>query len=272
MAVGLAALPRLETFIIKFSFSTPRPHQMLPTPPVTRTVLPALTCFEFKGASEYLEDFVARIDSPRLDHIQIDYLNQLVDFQVPQLSHFIDRSVGPKLTPLSRAQIIFSSYGVSFDLWRRVNYPRRKLFHDTSLTVIGCEGIDWQVSHMAEFLSHFSTTLPNVVHLELEAMPEGRQLQVTDDVEWPHLLHQFSTVQTLHVSRELAGQVALALEEMTGEMAAEVLPSLDLIYLAGQPASSIEKFVAVRQLSVHPVTPFDTEMGFDESLKSYISE
>jgi hypothetical protein len=49
-------------------------------------------------------------------------------------------------------------------------------------------------------------------------------------------------------------------------MVTEVLPSLDLICLDGQPASSIEKFVAAsaRQLSGRPVTTIDTETEFEE--------
>ncbi len=89
---------------------------------------------------------------------------------------------------------------------------------------------------------------------------------------WLHLLRQFSSVQTLHIAHELAGHIALALEDVTGEMVSEVLPALDLIFLVGQPVSSIDKFIAARRLSGHPVTIADTEMKFDKRLKSYISE
>ncbi len=265
MVACLAALPRLYTFRIGFRSATPRPDRIRP-PPVTRTVLPALTSFRFNGASEYLEDLVAQIDSPQLGQIFIFYLNQLVDFRVAQLSQFVDRSVGPEITLFRHAQVTFVSDWVSFTTYH----------HETRLpvrTLISCQRIDWQVSHIAQVLSQFSATLSNVVHLKLEAqLKEGRQLEGTDDVEWLHLLHQFSTVQTLHVSQELAGHVALALEDVTREMVAEVLPSLDLIRIVGQPASSIEKFVAVRRLSGCPVTVIDTETEFYEKLKSYVSE
>jgi hypothetical protein len=55
-------------------------------------------------------------------------------------------------------------------------------------------------------------------------------------------------------------------------MVAEVLPVLDLIYLVDQPVTSVEKFLAARQLSGHPVTIVDTEAEFDERVKSYVSE
>ena len=72
MVAGLTALPKLKSFIIEFQLATPRPDRIHP-PPVTWTVLPALTSFRFKGASEYLEDLVAGIDAPQLDEIYIYY-------------------------------------------------------------------------------------------------------------------------------------------------------------------------------------------------------
>ncbi len=270
---SLATLARLETFIIEFQSATSRPDRIHP-PPVTRTVLPALTYFKFRGASEYLEDLVARIDSPQLNRIYIDYLNQFVDFQVAQLSKFIDRSVGPKLTLLRHAQVTFSCGEVSFNMYRQLDH---QTWDYLARTIVSCEGIDWQVSHMTQVLSHFSATLSTVVHLKLEIplevpLKESRQLEGTDDAEWPLLLHQFSSVQTLHVSQDLVGHIALVLEDTPREMVAEMLPSLDLICLSGQPASSVEKFVAARQLSGHPVTVIDTETEFDERLESYVSK
>ncbi len=273
MVACLSTLPRLETFIIEFQSATSRPDRIRP-PPITRTVLPALTYFEFHGASEYLDDLVGRIDSPQLNRIHVDYLNQFVDFQVTQLSRFVDRSIGPKLTLLRHGQITFSCGEVAFNMYRPTNH---QIWDYLSRTIISCEGIDWQVSYITQVLSHFSATLSTVVHLKLEVplevpLKEGRQLESTDNAEWLHLLHQFSAVQTLHVSQELVGHIALVLEDITGETITEVLPSLDLIYLSGRSPSSVEKFVAARQLSGHPVTVIDTETEFDERLGSYVSK
>ena len=91
MATCLAALPRLHTLDLQFQSAIPRPERIRPS--VTRILLYALTSFELRGASEYLEDLVARIESPQLDRILIVYLNQLVDFQVAQLSDFIEHLV-----------------------------------------------------------------------------------------------------------------------------------------------------------------------------------
>jgi hypothetical protein len=91
MVAGLASLIGLEDLVIGFQLPSSYPDQ-IHLPPVTRTVLPALTKFYFRGVREYLEDFMARISAPRLHQIRIYYFNQLVDFEVPQLWRFIDDS------------------------------------------------------------------------------------------------------------------------------------------------------------------------------------
>jgi hypothetical protein len=204
----------------------------------------------------------------------VTYLNQVVDFQVVQFSNFIDRTVGPEITLFRHARFTFSDRTVAFTMYPHPNHSpwdRRP-----ATTIISCYGIDYQVWHITQVLSHLSAKLSNVVHLKLKVEPEGHQLisMGTHDVEWMRLLHQFSAVQTLHVSQELAGHVALALEDTTGtaEMVDEALPSLNLIRVVGQPASSIEKFITARQLSGCPVTVIDTEAEFDKRLGSYVSQ
>ena len=269
IVAGLSTLPMLKLFICGFLSASPRPDRIHP-PPITRTVLPALTYFEFKGASEYLEDLAARIDAPQLSRFNIYYYNQLVDFQVAHLSKFIDRSVGPKLTQFRFAQVTFDSSTVSFNTYSHANDPRPA--PPSATTTILRKGVDWQVSHMAQVLSQFSAIFSNVVHLKLIAEdPDDPELEGTD-VEWVHLLHPFSAVQTLHLSRILAGPVALALEAIPEEMVAEELPSLDFIHLQGQPASAVDKFVAARRSSDHPVAALDTEREFVERVESYVSK
>ena len=142
MVVGLAGLPRLKKFTIEFQLATPRPDRIHP-PPVTRTILPALTNFRFNGASEYLEDLVSRIDAPQLDWIHIYYCNQLVDFWVAQLARFVDRTVGPKFRQSRYAQVSFCEDRVTFDMSRHAKNNRHQ---NNAITGIVCQGVDWQVS------------------------------------------------------------------------------------------------------------------------------
>ena len=53
IVASLAALTRLDVFIIEFQRATSQPNRMDP-PPLTRAVLSALTHLFFKGASEYI--------------------------------------------------------------------------------------------------------------------------------------------------------------------------------------------------------------------------
>ena len=267
MVEGLAALTKLKTLIIEFQSSTLRPDRTR-LPPTSRVVLPALTDLTFQGTSEYLEILVTHIDSPQLDLISIVCFNKLVDIPpVAQLSKFLDRSLGPKLALFQHARVRFSCPYYYFAMYPHENpeswdYP--------TSAIISWNGIFQQVSNIAQVLGQFFAMLSNVVHLKLEADPEGRhRLEDTLDLEWHHFFQQFCSVKTLRVSQKLAWHVALALEGIATEMVAEALPSLDLVFLKGEPASCVEKFVYARELSGHPVTVIDSETEFNKRLQSY---
>jgi hypothetical protein len=283
MIACLAGLPKLEQFVFGFQSATPRPDRILP-PPATRIVLPALTSFTFNGASEYLENFVAHIDSPQLENIRIACWNPLIDTPVAQLPEFVDRTICSKLAVFRHGQVRYFSGSFSFVIyypeihpfWDRFPAQNPNIFIKRS--VFSCNGIGRRVLDMARVLSRFSSaTLCNVVHLELEVEPEeSHQLQDATKLEWLCLLRQFPAAETLRVSSEISASVALALEVIAEDimMVTEVLPYVDLICLEALPvASSVEKFVAIRRLAGRPVTVVNTISEFDEILKSsYISE
>jgi hypothetical protein len=286
LVVGLAALPRLECFILTFQSVTPSRASPDRTPPplATRTVLPALTSFEFRGASEYLEDLVTRIDSPQLNNISIVYLDQPIYFQVDQLSKFISRSIGPHLPLLKHAQVTFFKErpGITIDMYPSSNDPFSHLA--PARTRISCEVLDWRVLRLARVLRKLSVTTCNVVHLKIMTEPVSLDSTYniewtydvgrTYDLEWFRLLRQFPTAKTLCVSWDLARHIASTLENslISETTVAEALPSLDLVCLAGQPATSIEKFLMARQLSGPPVTVVNAESEFERRLESYVSE
>jgi hypothetical protein len=267
IAASLAALPRLEMLVIGFHEATSRPDQIHP-PPETRIILPSLTFFVFRGSSEYLEDLVGRIDSPRMNHMSIFYIYRLLGFQVAQLSKFIDRSVGPKLIKSGNVEVSFSRSLVAFKFRRREN----GLDPDTHLATINVfyEGINWRVTPISQLLSKFPAAFDNVVHLELkgdeEYPPQGPQ------IEWSHLLYQFPTMRTLLVHRELAGHVSLALEDIMDEIVTELLPSLELVCLEGELVPLLDKFVAARRYSDRPVIAVNTIKEFMERCEPYISQ
>jgi hypothetical protein len=265
MVAGLAMLTRLKSLRIEFRSPKACPAQIC-LPPTTRTVLPALTNFTFWGVREYLEDFVARIDTPQLYSIFICHLNQLVDFEVPQFWHFVDRS---DLNQLMACFVEFQLNHVCFGAGPTTYIPTS--FDDVPRRIdvnILCEGIDWQASHLSQALNQKSVILSSMVHLAIgyDSITEPADI---DEIEWLDFLYPFSSVQTMVVSSQCAGHISRALEDIAGLMAAEILPALDLLCLEGQPLSSVDNFIAVRLDSGHPVTVVDTRSKFDERVKSY---
>ena len=263
MVMGLAALPRLEFLTIGFQLTMLEPDQ-IQLPPEPRIILPALTHFHFRGTSAYLEGLVARIDTPSLTRIYVHYLTQF-DFQVEQLFKFLERSVR-RGTLRSHARVTFSQGQLSFDKYHHGNsswesFPADIILRDKNYQV--------SVSQIIHVLNQFSAICSNMVHLKL--LLGYHDLRVTGDAGLLQLLHQCSVVQTLHLSRELAGHIALVLESITAEMVAVVLPSLELISLEDQPSSSIETFDAARRVSGCPITVVHSEEEFDKRLEAYFS-
>jgi hypothetical protein len=191
MVASFSALPMLEKFTIEFQGATPRPDRTRP-PPTSRNVLPALASFQFRGASEYLEDLVARIDSPQLVAITIAYSDPPGEFPVAQLIGFIDRSVGPRSAIFRRVHVIIFNHHVSLTLHRQTtNNPHRGQHRGITRD---SETIQWEFTHMKQALSYVSAALSNAVHLELR---RGPGFGSVNGSEWRHLLSQFSNVQTL---------------------------------------------------------------------------
>ncbi|KAN0128299.1 hypothetical protein V8E53_013883 [Lactarius tabidus] len=214
MVAALASLIRLEDLEFEFQSPDSRPDQ-IHLPPVTRTVLPALTSFYFRGVREYLEDFVARISAPLLDTIEIDYFNQLVDFEVPQLRRFIDHS--EDLHQAMRCFVGFQHNYSSFSAGPITHIPETESFDDFPRHIvvrIQCQGIDWQVSHMAQALNQISAVLSNMVHLAIDSKEISPDPEGMDDVDWLQFLRPFSSVQTLFVSQEFAGHVSRSLSDI----------------------------------------------------------
>ena len=201
----------------------------------------------------------------------IECLNWPVHFQVAQLSAYIHRSLSPEQRPFRRANVCFHGDALSFTL-----YPHETLqnwdWRAVEITII-CKAFDWQFPPLLRVLNQLSATLytGTIIHLELNVnLEEDRQIRGARDVEWLGFLRQFPGMRVLHVvSRVLARRIAFVLEEITVEMVAEVLPFLELVYLVGRPASSVEKFVNARRSTNYPTTVVDTREEFNKRLESY---
>ncbi|KAH9957732.1 hypothetical protein BGW80DRAFT_188601 [Lactifluus volemus] len=98
MGTSLSALTELKYISIDFETpaSFPDPTNRLPSS-FRRVVLPALTCLEFRGSSEYFEDLVARIDTPVMISVDTWFFNPShLDFDIPHFRQFIGRTELPR--------------------------------------------------------------------------------------------------------------------------------------------------------------------------------
>jgi hypothetical protein len=254
MATSLSALNNLESLHLRFLYPRPRPaleSRHPPPPPLTRSILPSLTEIRFKGASEYLEEILARIDVPRLDELHLTFFNQII-FDTPQLFQFISRR--PTLRTPEKGHIEFSSEAIM------VKFPSQPSDHGVLSVRILCTVSEWQLSSLEQVCT---SSLPPVSALEDVYIFEdrGNPPHWQDDIEnslWLELLHSFVAVKDLYLSEEFVPCIAPALQELVGERMTEVLPTLENIFLEEfQPSrpfhEGIEIFVAARRLTGHPV-------------------
>ena len=248
MATCLMALPHLQFLTIGFR-SPPLGLLQLSPPQLTRSALPALSSLAFSGASEYFEDFVARIDTPHLTWLSITFFMDLI-FDIPRLRNFIDHTEGLKL--FNQAAIGFSGRMIDIVF----GSPNRFELE------IGCERLDWQLSSITQIFSEQLPLLSRVEQLELREFPEEgfewKDDPDMDSAQWLELFRLFVAAQSLHVSERLVSSVARALQDLTVQTATEVLPVLRSLFLEGlQPSGpvheAIKSFDSARQLSQQPV-------------------
>ena len=253
MVTCLAPMTRLKSLFLGFRspLSGPDPASRRPPPPKC-TVLPALTHFNYRGVSEFLEDLVARIDTPLLDNAEITLFNQLI-FDIPRLSEFIRRL--NKFKGSDQAYVLFRSRYVQVRLSSQAG-----TVDEANFTLrISCRPSDWHLSSVTQVcdwpFTHCSTVERLHIHEHAELRPPWQDdMENTQLIE---LLRPFIAVQDLHLSEELAPLVALALRESVE--AADVLPALQNLFFEGLEPSRLFRavigpFIAARESSKRPVT------------------
>jgi hypothetical protein len=211
-----------------------------------RFILPALNNFHFQGVSEYLEDFVTRIDTPRQDEMNITF-NQ-IDFDCSHLAQFINRS--PTLRVRDEAYVHFNDCAASVVL----------LVAQSRTIKIGilCRTPDQQLSSVTQVCNFLMHPLSSLEDLYI-VRQYRRRVDPIENSLWLQLLPPFTAVKNLHLSKGFASGIAAALQELVGARITEILPSLQNILVdqfepsSGPFRKNIGQFVAARQLSDHPV-------------------
>ncbi len=263
IVTGLSTSTRLEA--LRLGFESPLSHftrESRRPPPLTRSVLPALTQFRFEGSSEYLEDLVARIDTPLLDDFGITFSHELT-FDTPQLTQFISRTATLETQVEARAGVVFFGDYVRFSLVLPQGFPRE---FELGVT---CTELDLQLSSLVQIISSaFPQTLIPTIGDLFFPRPEYSTLDwEDDDIEdspWLRILHPFTKVKNLYLSLDFVALITRILYQLVGERVMEVLPALQSVFvdesefilskISGPIQEGIEKFVAARQLAGHPIT------------------
>jgi hypothetical protein len=254
IVTALSALTRLKVLYLDLNKSYPDwESRHLPLPPPT--ILPSLTALKLIGATEYLEDLLARIDVPLLDHLDIKftffYFDQAIVLDTPQLLQFISRT--PKLQAPDKARIAIDDGDRNFqiEIWRP-----GQISSIVKLEIPSNEP-ERQLPCLAQFCPFPLSPLPTLecVYIDGGAFPVRHQRGNAGNTRW---LEPFTSVKNLFLSKDFALNIAHALEGLDGEGAMEVLPTLENVFIEEfQPSGSVhgafEQLVAERQLSGRPI-------------------
>ena len=249
MVFGLSALTRLERLVIGFRSSQSPPHQKNRRQQ-TRALFPVLAEFWFEGVGEYLEDLVARIDTPLLDNFTITF-SCLPIFDTPQLNQFIIRT--SKFKTHNEARVVLADDDI------QVKLPQS----DGALCLrILCDRQDLQLSYLVQVCSSFfpQAFMTAVEHLYILRDTFWCWTEDIENNRWLELFYPFTAVKVLYISREFVPHVTLALQELVGERVTEVLPVLQGLFLEDTPPPGVQeaigRFIASRQLVGRPIAVF----------------
>jgi hypothetical protein len=252
-ANALSGVTHLRTLSLRFlSFPSHRRYLALSLPSAERVVHPALTCFEYRGTSKYLDSFVARIDAPRLGDIDITLFSQPT-MDASQLGRFIGRI--EILTPLSRADVqIFSANAIHVTFSNESNATPLRLR-------IPCEQLDRQLSSMAQIFNQFSPFLFRVEDLRISSTQSPHVEDGMAREQWLEPIRAFRGTKDLHVGGVHVTDILGALRPADGGHTAVtgVLPALRNLHLKERMSvdmplwDAAESFLASWQLSGRPV-------------------
>ena len=268
MARSLSALTKLTTLSISFfdDYFPEDQRRSHPDPPI-RAIFPALVAFEYGGCNEYLEDFLARIDTPRLNQLGLYYFMR--EIEALQLSRFIQRTEHLSTAQFARAEVTFYNVDVSFNLdCPRGNSSQALL----ALNVNDPPFLEEQVRSMVAIVPD-GALFSCVDHLYAHGdFVDTTEISASD---WLPFFRLFPAVRTLRLYGGVESSFFAALEDTTEDMIPDVFPALHLIWLVKcedkaktvyhDPVGSIDHFLSLRQLAGRPVTIVYTKDEFDEA-------
>ena len=204
-----------------------------------RAVLPALTCLDFRGITNYLEDLVAGLDAPRLGEIEVTFFEESIS-DLSRLSKFVDQ-IGSH-NAHRQAHILSSSDAIS------VSFTQPGVPTCINLQV-SCEQLSEQLSFLTRVCDHFSTFIYDVEDLRISARQRQRREGNLCGEQWLKSFKSFTGVKWLHFDGQSSVSIMRALEKANtrGET---LLPGMHKLCIP-QPWS---RNVAVRKVAMSLLT------------------
>jgi len=236
MATCLAMLTRLQSITISSEFWSPLPQNQTNQhpPPMSRAVLPSLTKFIFGGVSgEYLDDLMARIHLPLLNHLHLDFFRQPT-LGVPKLPQIVHRIEAFKPPFDGEVHVYDDSIDITFF---------------SSVGHLYLAFLSAEIDQLSWLTRIYPQLLPLVSQIDYLEISDHDAQDDQDPAPWLEFLRPFSAVRTLWVYDENSlNQIVRVLGEPTDERAAEVLPVLDTILWFDEPNDVIRMFPLVQRL------------------------
>jgi len=246
MVAGLSASTNLRELVIEFrSPKSPLDQTILFPRPRRHVVLPALTKLSFR--------------------VEIRYFNQLI-FHIPQLVQFIKRT--ENIGSFNQADVSLRYDNVMISL---VTSKMGVYILQTS-----CHEVDWQLSSLAQLCSQLHRLVSRVECLDIDMTmnPRTNWQDNMDAIQWLEFFETFTAVNTLRLGREILPSVLSALEGLSADSAAEVLPALRDLWFDNnleQPSSvreAIKVFLTARQHSDCTVAVHHWERQQDQGFEA----
>ena len=146
-----------------------------------------------EGDTEYLDDFVARIHAPHLNNLDVTFFYRN-EFDIPQFIQLTSRT--PTLEALEKAYVIFEFDGAAVKL-----SSQKPGYGELKVEVL-CRGLTWRVSFLKQFCTSY-LPLSTLVDLHIYGDLDPRPWDDIENIQWLEVLHPFTVVRYLCLSRGL---------------------------------------------------------------------
>jgi hypothetical protein len=247
----LPGLPQLATLTITFQY--PVSNHVLgmkleEKPITTRVILPNLRWFWYGGVSTYLEALLSRMDTPRLEWLQLTFFHQ-ISFRIPKVLEFVEAA----------QNLVFGSAEFEFsgNFLRVLVYPHSRASIYAFAMQIPCKDLDWQVASAVQVFCQLKTKFSAVEYLRLEFTRYPISTEANneaDRIQWRKLFGTFSNVKTLRVGDDYLGQISRALQGGDEGSQSELFPELGKLEYYASDGNPFTSFADARKNVGHPVT------------------